>query len=199
MTVRAGLIGAAALAAVVSLGAPGSARAQVATAQPSGPPPSWEALIHCAESGDPDAELLCYRAALRAAGYARNPQAAAAERRKHFGLAIPSINLLKHGKKEQPAPTSQAAAPGAAPAPAEAESEADQTEVTVELEELALIPPAGKLLLITTDGGIWEQIDNERVVPQPKKGQSFKIRRTRFGGFFCQFDRTTAVRCVRKH
>ena len=93
------------------------------------------------------------------------------------------------------------ATPGGKAKPEAAASEAveDGDRITVQLAQVALIPPAKKLLLVTADGAIWEQLDSEPVHPTPKPGESMQIRRNSFGGYFCKFDKYTSVRCERKH
>ncbi len=156
-------------------------------------PPSWQTLVRCAEKGDPDEELACYRAAMKDAGYAPTSEANAQRRRK-FGLSLPSMKFAGHSDKEKPAKTAQAG-----PAPATEAAGDDDSRVTVELETLALIPPANKMMMVTKDGAIWQQLDTEAVTPMPKPGQQFQIERNKFGGYFCKFDKFTKVRCMRTH
>ena len=162
---------------------------------PAGPPPSWDALIPCAQKADPVEGFKCYQGALRAAGYAPNPEIAATERRRKFGL--PSLPLLSHKPDSKPTSKSAQGQPG--PAPAAAPQEEPQDRVTVALEQVALIPPLNRLLLVTTEGAIWQQTDSETVSPTPKPGASMTIVHGRISGYFCQFDRVTKVRCVRTH
>ncbi len=168
-------------------------------ATPAGPPPSWEVLSRCAEAGDDASELNCYREAMHAAGYATTP-VAASERRRRFGLTMPHIGLPK-GRSGARAGDGAAAASqaGSATTPSAAETGDDADRVVVKLEQIATIPPAGKLLLVTTDGAIWEQLDTEDVSPRPRPGQAMVIQRNRFGGFFCKFGKLTAVRCRQTH
>lgn len=184
----AGALAAAALA--------GPATAQSAT--PSGPPPSWDSLIPCAQKADPVEGFRCYQAAVRAAGYAPNPEIAAAERRRTFGLTLPFVghkaaaNPEGHAAKTSPgSPAASAAAP---PAPQE-----DTDRVTVVLDQVALIPPLNRLLLITKEGAVWQQTDSETVAPAPKPGQTMTVVHGSISGFFCQFDKRTKVRCTRTH
>jgi len=131
--------------------------------------------------GDEGDRLNCYDAAMRAAGYAPKPEAVTAARHKLFGLAAP--NILKHKDKRE-----------AAAAPSTVREDADN--VTVTLEQVARLHD-NKLLLITTEGAIWEQTDDVEVAPTPKAGQEMTIRRNRFGGYFCDASRYKSVRCTR--
>ena len=75
----------------------------------------------------------------------------------------------------------------------------DENHITVQIVEVAYTQPLNKLLIVTSDGGVWEQDDTIRLTFTPRAGQSVEINKTRFGGYFCKFDRTNAVRCVRKN
>ena len=187
MKIRVEIAGA--LAAGLVLGAAASAAAEPAT--PTGPPPSWESLIPCAQKADPAEGFRCYQAAMRAAGYAANPEIAAAERRRRFGLSLPSF-----GTHKPRAEAAQAHAGAAISPPPEEEA---QDRVTVTLEQVALIPPLNRLLMVTTDGAVWQQTDSETVAPTPKPGQPMTVVHGSLSGFFCQFDKRTKVRCVRTH
>jgi hypothetical protein len=174
------------------------AAAQDQGARPSGPPPSWDSLIPCAQKSDPKEGFACYQAAMRAAGYAANPEIVAADKRRKFGLNVPTP--FKHepkpaAEKGAKAQASAGSASAAAPAPPEEE----QNSVAVKLSQVALIPPQNRLLLVTEEGAIWEQTDSEMVSPRPKPGQSIQIEQNRFGGYFCRFDKLTKVRCTRTH
>ncbi len=187
-------LGRSILSAILALAPLAVAHAQD---KPNGPPPGWGALMRCAAMSDGDAELSCYRAAMKDAGFVAGPSVAAAEHRRRFGLAMPSLNLLKHAPKERAAAAAKAGR--SAQVGDQAVAEVDEDLLTVEIDEVSLIPPWNKLLLVTTDGAVWVQLDTESVNPRPKKGQTIQIRRTRFGGYFCKFDRVTAVRCNRTH
>ncbi len=152
--------------------------------------PFWHSLVRCADMTDPDKKLDCFNDAMQAAGYVRNPQVATAERHKTFGLELPGL----HKRAEKPAAK---AAPHQAGAPAAAGE--DKDSITVQIVEVAYTQPLNKLMIVTSDGGVWEQDDTIALTFTPRAGQSIEIRKTRFGGYFCQFDRTNAVRCVRKN
>jgi hypothetical protein len=192
-----GKLSAAGLFAAAVLAGPAAAQ----TAVPSGPPPSWESLIPCAQKSDPAEGFKCYQAALRAAGYTPNAQVVAEDRRKRFGLPLPSIGHKPAAKPEpkiaqaQPAPRPAATQPPASPAPVE---EAED-RVAVVLEQVAIIPPLNRLLLVTKEGAIWQQTDSETVAPLPRPGQTMTVVKGSINGFFCQFDKRTKVRCTRTH
>jgi hypothetical protein len=176
--------------AVAALGAMQAATPVSAQPAPNAPP-SWDALVHCADMTDSAKELECYRTAMRAAGYRRNPEREAAEQRKGFGLSLPKFGPSKPEKG-----AAVAAAPGT---PTAEPPKADANVITVTVAEVAYMRPLNQLLIVTTDGAVWAQNDTEPVNFEPKRGQTVTIRRTPFGGYFCDFGRSNAVRCERRN
>jgi hypothetical protein len=191
-----------AAAALAALQTTSPVQAQEQPAPQAHIPPSWDTLAHCADMTDKDRELECYRAAMRDAGYRRNPKVAAAERRKTFGL-----NLSPFGpsggkgtaKADGPA-LAQAGRDPAAPAAAAATPPVeDQSRITVTISDVAYTQPLNQLLIVTSDGAVWLQDDSIPLNFTPKRGQTVEIRKTMFGGYFCKFDRTNSMRCVRRN
>jgi len=173
---------------VIAAAAAGALQIPVAAYAQDKAPPSWETLSKCANMPDSDKELECYRAAMRAAGFVRNPQVEAAERHKTFGVQLPSLKGHKENKRAEKAEAQPGAAGGE-----------DEDHISVKLVEVAYTRPLNQLLMVMSDGGVWVQTDTVSLTFDPKPGQSIEIRKTRFGGFFCKFDRTNAVRCERKN
>jgi hypothetical protein len=161
--------------------------------EPPKSPPSWETLAHCADMPDSAKELECYRAAMRAAGYVRSPDRVAAERHKTFGIELPGGH--KQGEKAKPSESAQAQPTGPAAGP----NGEDASHIKVRIVEIAYTRPLNQLLIVTDDGGVWEQTDTIPLTFTPKAGDPIEIRKTAFGGYFCKFDRTNAVRCERKN
>lgn len=189
---------------MVLAGLAGAVVASSAMAQqaPSGPPPSWPALIHCDLQPDDAAQLACFKDAMKAAGYAPKAAEVSAERHHRFGLDLPFRK--KPAAESQsaaavPAPPASPAAEPAPPPPGVAPHPESESDVFVKLERVALMPPNDRLLLVTADGGIWEQIDSETIAPLPKPGQSMEIKKNAFGGFMCIFDKRQGARCKRVH
>jgi hypothetical protein len=209
-------IAAGAACVVVMCGA-----ANAEDAAPAGAPPSWANLIHCAKLADDEGQLACFKAAMKAAGYAPNPQEVTAERHQRFGLSAPQLGFLKHKSQAEGAqagagagaavaqPAAEAApspvtepptaklAEAAPPPPGVKAAPEDENHVFVTIERVAIMPPLNRLLMVTSDGGVWEQSDNETVAPMPKGGQSLEIRKNMFGGYLCIFDKHQGVRCAR--
>ena len=182
-------VGGVGLAAGLVLGLAG-----VALSQDSPAPPSWDTLVRCASNPSDDARLSCYDTAMRAAGYAPKAEAVVQEHRKRFGLSIPQVNIIKHHNKEEGAQAAGTPEHAAAPPPAEI----DQDKVEVVLDKVA-IQGDGRLLFITEDGQIWEQIGQDAINTLPRPGQTITIRRGKIGGYFCDVNKYQAVRCTRLH
>jgi hypothetical protein len=130
----------------------------------------WAAMTKCAAIADDVARHRCSDDVLRGAGLLT----------PHFGL------------ETSPARTPQATAQAAA---SEAKRPSDdQARVT-----LATVAPGadGKLVLTTTDGAVWRQVESNAVRPTPAQGQTMTIERTRFGGFMCKPGKWVAFRCYR--
>ena len=195
--------------------------AQAQDAAPASAPPSWGTLIHCAKLPDDEGQLACFKAAMKAAGYSPNPREVTAERHQRFGLSAPQLGFLKHKSQAEgeqagagasaasaPMPAMAAASPAPAPPAAKVAEAAppppgvkatpeDESHVFVTLERVAIMPPLNRLLMVTSDGSVWEQNDSETVAPMPRSGQSMEIRKNMFGGYLCIFDKHQGVRCAR--
>lgn len=79
----------------------------------------------------------------------------------------------------------------AAPKPDKTEERLDVTLAGVEQAG------DGKLVLTTTDGAVWRQVESDAVRPMPAKGETLTIAKTSFGGFLCESARRVAFRCFR--
>jgi hypothetical protein len=55
----------------------------------------------------------------------------------------------------------------------------------------------GKLVLTTTEGAVWRQVESTPVRPVPAQGKVMTIERSSFGGFMCEFGKWVAFRCFR--
>jgi hypothetical protein len=170
--------------AASGLGLAVAAHAQDASAS-AGTPPAWNTLVQCAQTASAKDRLACYDSAMRAAGYAPNPEAVAAEHRKTFGLTVPTINMGGHKKKEE----------GKLPSAPTIEENPNEVEVTV--DQVAITQPVGKVIIFTTDGQIWRQTDTTTVNSYPKEGDTIRIHREALGGYFCDVNKYQAVACVR--
>ena len=131
----------------------------------------WGAMTKCAAIADDVARHRCLDDVLRSAGLLT----------PHFGL------------ETSPARTSKAAATQVAASVAKPPSD-DRVQVT-----LATVAPGadGKLVLTTTEGAVWRQVESNTVRPTPAQGQTLTIERTSFGGFMCKSGKWVAFRCYR--
>jgi hypothetical protein len=55
----------------------------------------------------------------------------------------------------------------------------------------------GKLLITTTEGAIWKQVESTHVWPVPTGGQTMTVEKGAFGGFFCKPSKYVSFRCFR--
>ena len=55
----------------------------------------------------------------------------------------------------------------------------------------------GKLVLTTTEGAIWRQVERMAIFPPPQQGQTITISKTSFGSFMCKPSKWVAFRCYR--
>jgi hypothetical protein len=174
------------MAVVAGLAASGLAAG--AFAQSAGTPPAWDTLVHCAQTPDEAERLACYDTAMRAAGYAPNPSAVTANRKKTFGLSMPRVRVFKHEKKEEGARSA-----GASAAPLEE----NPNQIDVTIDQIAITQPAGKVVIFTSDGQIWRQTDTTVINSMPKEGDTMSIHTEALGGYFCDVNKYQSVRCSR--
>ena len=163
----------------------GTMIAGAAAAQGGAPDAGFGAeMAACGALANDAARHSCTDAALRKAGLMAPPQARAAERRRTFGLQVPSVHLARGPK----------AARTEAPV---ADGEEASDTITVTLDKVSLRGD-GRLVVTTTEGAVWSQLEMEPVRPTPARGQSMTIERTIPSGFMCQSGRWTAFRCSRE-
>jgi hypothetical protein len=55
----------------------------------------------------------------------------------------------------------------------------------------------GALVLNTTEGAVWRQIEAAALHPEPVAGDTLTIKHTVFGGYMCQSKKWIVFRCVR--
>ena len=55
----------------------------------------------------------------------------------------------------------------------------------------------GKLILTTSEGAVWQQVENVPVRPTPKHGGTMAVEKTSFGGFMCTTSKWASFRCFR--
>jgi hypothetical protein len=165
---------------------------------------AWSAITLCARIAKDSDRHVCLDDALRNAGLMPAHSTAA---------AVPAAGTAPAAGAVAPAAAAGAAAPAAqAPdtaSPAQSkESRADfglqpktfrETGVARTLKvTLRQVDQAdGKLLLTTTEGAIWKQVESSDVWPVPTGGQTMTIEQGAFGGFFCEPSKYVSFRCFR--
>ncbi|HEY6456877.1 MAG TPA: hypothetical protein VIY90_16500 [Steroidobacteraceae bacterium] len=151
----------------------------------------WDAITKCASLVDDGGRHACLDDVLRKSGLM--PAAArAATSRQRFGLPAPAVAAAV-----APAPVAVVAAPATAVAPPSVKRAADDLiQVT-----LAGVKRGGDgaLVLNTTEGAVWRQIEAVDLHPDPVAGDTLTIKRTVFGGYMCQSKKWIVFRCVRTH
>jgi len=140
----------------------------------------WTAISACATKPDETTRHTCVDDVLRAAGLLTSEKLDR-EKKSHFGIETVAP------RKPVVAQTPATAAAKAPPAP-------DRVEV-----ELAAVgtDPFGKLIITTTDGAVWHQIDGDPLWATPTKGQKVVIRKASMGSFLCVLPQKITYRCKR--
>jgi hypothetical protein len=140
------------------------------------------------------------RGAARAAGTAALvgalsalvPQLAAADsavKKRDFGLGLaPPATAAVRPKKEKVAKVKAPKAP-----------KPENTEIKSLTLTLASVDTSrmGHMLLVATDGAVWEQTDGDDVPRLPAAGETVQVSKGMFGGYLCQVTHWQSVRCQR--
>ncbi len=139
----------------------------------------WAKMTQCAAIADDKARHACTDEALRDAGLL---EAKATVKRKAFGL-------------QKPAPIAASpAAEAVAASPSSKKNDTEEVEVTLAKVEQG---GDGKLVLTTSDGAVWHQVESGVVRQTPKQGETMKIEMRSLGGFMCQPSKYVSFRCYR--
>ena len=142
----------------------------------------WDAITKCAPLVDDGARHTCLDDVLRKSGLMSDAARSAASRQ---GFGLPA------------APVSAVAAPVAA-APAAAAKPAPEDLIQVTLAGVKR-GGDGTLVLNTTEGAVWRQLENAPVHPEPVAGDTLTIKRGLLGGYMCQSRKWIVFRCARTH
>jgi hypothetical protein len=152
----------------------------------------WDAITQCAPLVDDGARHVCLDEVLRKFGLMPDAARAAATRQR-FGLPPPAVSVPSVAAAVAPAPV--AAAP-AAPVPAPSAKRAPEELLQVTLAGVKR-GGDGTLVLNTTEGAVWRQIEAAALHPEPVAGDTLTITHTIFGGYMCQSKKWIVFRCVR--
>jgi hypothetical protein len=164
----------------------------------------WAAMKRCAALAEDKARHACTDETLREAGLL-----GAVERRPTEGReAADSPHAADNSYAAESARSAETARPaesapaivsrqsfGLPPPPAPKPSPSD-TRLQVTLANVAQSGD-GKLVLTTTDGATWRQVESEAIRPMPAQGQTMTIARKSLGGFMCESAQRVAFRCYR--
>ena len=153
----------------------------------------WAKMARCATLGDDEARHTCTDDALREAGLLTDETKATAQR-KAFGLQKPTLAPLAAAAAPPTPDAAAAPASAASPAPQPKQDQSEHLEVT-----LAKVQQGGdgKLVLTTTEGAVWHQVESGALRQEPKQGEVMKIAARSFGGFVCQPSKYVFFRCYR--
>jgi hypothetical protein len=197
-----------------------SAVATTSRAQETAPRPQiadadagWSAIKQCAGIAKDNARLSCVDGVLRKAGLMPTHSAAPAAK---SSTATPSPTGTAGPTASTAAPTAAKAAassssaqpqdsgadfglqPRTFPKPPPKDKQASAAERKQEVT-LTRVDQAGdgKLLLTTTEGAIWKQVESAPVRPVPTAGQTMTIEKATLGSFLCEPSKYVSFRCVR--
>jgi hypothetical protein len=170
---------------------------------------AWSAITLCARIAKDRDRHVCLDDALRNAGLMpAHPSAA----------SVPAAGTAPAAGASAPAAAAGAVAPAAAAPAAQAPDAASPAQSKESRADFGLQPKTfretgvartlkvtlrqvdqadGKLLLTTTEGAIWKQVESTDVWPVPTEGQTLTIERGSFGGFFCKPSKYVSFRCFR--
>jgi hypothetical protein len=191
---------------VVRFGGVASAICLVSLAHGQGPSiadVAWSKMVKCAAISDDKARHACTDDVFREAGLISEETKAAAKR-KSFGLQKPDPLAAAAAPVQTPASAAATAAPqtpasmaapASAVAPAKKEKEqAEHLDVTLAKVEQG---GDGKLVLTTSDGAVWHQVESGKVQQVPKQGETMKIEARSLGGYMCAPSKYVSFRCYR--
>jgi hypothetical protein len=157
----------------------------------------WDAIANCAPLVDDGARHACLDDVLRKTGLMPQTARAAASRQR-FGLAAPTVPVpavvapVAAAPTVTPAPVAVPAAPVAAPNA----KHAPENLIQVTLAGVRR-GADGTLVMNTTEGAVWRQIEPEALHPEPLAGDTLTVKHTVLGGYMCQSKKWIVFRCVR--
>lgn len=153
-----------------------------AFAQVDQPPAALSELTKCRAVTQDEARLRCYDAAAGALATATSSGSLIVvdkddvrrTRRSLFGLSLPNMPFFKGDRS--------------------AEEEVDEINGTV---KSARVLRGDKWLVELASGGTWQSTESATRQPDPKAGDSVKIRRASLGGFMLSVEGRRSVRALR--
>jgi hypothetical protein len=165
---------------------------------------AWSAITLCARIAKDSDRHVCLDDALRNAGLMPAHSTAA---------PVPAAGTAPAAGAVAPAAAAGAAAPAAQAPDSASPAQSKESRTDFGLQPKTFREPAvartlqvtlrqvdqadGKLLLTTTEGAIWKQVESTDVWPVPTGGQTMTIEKGSFGGFFCEPSKYVSFRCFR--
>jgi hypothetical protein len=165
-----------------------------ALAQAGGSPADrWQQVVACAAQGSNAARHDCIDAVLRAAG-ALSPEREAQVNRENFGRED------RQAPSSAPAPSPALMPPATAAAAPQPAPIAPPQPLQGIATQVAAVSQGGdrKIVVTTTEGAVWRQIDSSPIRRLPRVGESFEVREGAMGGYRCTFNGNTTYRCERR-
>lgn len=166
--------------------APQAARSQKLTSAED----AWAAMTKCAAIAAADSRHACADDVMRSAGLLPVTQDKPAAQVEPVTQAKPIASADSAERQKRFGQQTGASANSASP-PQKDDNQLDVTLAAVEQGG------DGKLVLTTTEGGIWRQVERIVIFPLPRQGQTITITKTSFGGFMCKPTKWVAFRCYR--
>jgi hypothetical protein len=157
----------------------------------------WDAITKCAPLVDDGARHACLDEVLRKTGLMPDATRAAASRQR-FGLPSPAVSVPSVAAPVAAAPAEATSSVAAPAAPVAAPSAKRTPEELIQVT-LAGVKRGGDgtLVLNTTEGAVWRQIEAAALHPEPVAGDTLTITHTIFGGYMCQSKKWIVFRCAR--
>jgi hypothetical protein len=152
----------------------------------------WAAIAACARAATDETRHSCMDYVLHRAGLLPTSTAPA---QAAAAASVPA------------APASEPAGAGAGPATSAAQRQRFGLPAPVPRSEQKLdavladarVDGEGKLVLLTSEGAVWREVESDPVLPPPTPGQPLAIEKASLGGYVCRLGRWVAFRCLRLH
>ena len=165
---------------------------------PSSVQAKWDAITKCAPLVDDGARHACLDDVLRKSGLMPDAGASCGESPAVWiagaggsgsGGAVPAAASPAVAAASVTPPAAAVAAPSAKHAAGRSDSG--------HAGRLSNEAADGALVLNTTEGAVWRQIEAADLHPYPVAGDTLTLKRTLFGGYMCQSKKWIVFRCVR--
>ncbi len=149
----------------------------------------WNQVVACAAERSVEARHACVDSVLRAAG-ALDVAREVAVNRENFGRE-------ERAAPPPPPPPPAPAVAASVAAPARVAAPPPVTGITTRVAS-ARLGGDRKLRVTTSEGAVWQQVDNDAIRRLPREGEAFEVREGSLGSYRCTFNETTTFRCERR-